>query len=167
MVEFRELPVLADGQVMRASLLQDVWFNMNSLKSPAMIQKKNPGTTNLTWNYDSGTFADIDAEYYRVNFDSFGGDVLAIAQIRFAHEAANGSGNFAFMLDGVFYGNTLGLMSATDLRAVPEIYMLSYVFTGVPAGDHVLSVQWQDASGLNLDTLVYRDGQLGLWVIPF
>jgi hypothetical protein len=128
MAEWVTIPTFANGDIVRAGVFQDMWGNLQTLKSPLYMQ--NQLTNNAL----------------RHQFESSGGDILACVTIKYSHAAVNGSTLVRFELDGVGYGNSGGLARfQEDVLAVSS--QCIYLFENVAAGSHTLDVQFATISG--------------------
>lgn len=161
------IPVFINTQVVRARQLQDLWRNLYSLKDRTFALSNLPGDGNDAWTYDVLAWANIDPVYYREKFESYGGDVLAIANIRFSHALSNGTGFFRFTMDGVAVGNTSGLHRVTDWRNVQEADTMMYLWEGLAAGEHEVVVQFQDGVAEGSAMEVWKQSCLGVYILEF
>jgi hypothetical protein len=145
MAEWVTIPTFANGDIVRAGVFQDMWGNLQTLKSPLYMQNQLTNNAN-SWVTSSTTFADVDTTKLRHQFESSGGDILACVTIKYSHAAVNGSTLVRFELDGVGYGNSGGLARfQEDVLAVSS--QCIYLFENVAAGSHTLDVQFATISG--------------------
>src|SRR5688572_7726062 len=102
------IPAFANGDVVRASVFQDLYQNLETLKNPNVASQQMPGPPLADWNTTTtGAFLDIDATYWQLAFESYGGDVFISADFITDHSAASGTSFWRFVLDGVALGNDL------------------------------------------------------------
>ena len=165
MGEWRTVPAFTDQQVVRAESLQDMWTNLYNLKNREQSETLNPGGPSNAWLYDVTVFADIDSSAYQIPLKTYGGDLLVLAEIRYSHEAASGFGVFAFALDGVRAGNSLGLAIGRDIENLQETRQMIYFWRNVVEGNHTLTVQWSDQAGASLSLEVWKNACLGMTVV--
>lgn len=140
------IPAYANGDIVRASVFQDMWDNMDTLKNPMYQQNQLTDNSN-SWLTSSTTFADVDTTKLRHVFEkSYDGDILACVTIKYSHGAANGSTLVQFELDGVAYGNTGGLARFQEDSLTCSSQCI-YMFEDVAAGSHTLDVQFATLTG--------------------
>ena len=161
------IPNFATDQVMRAKPFQHILSNMQLIKNPMLVSTPGPGIITGSWTFSSTvSWVDVDADYYQSSFTSQGNPLLAVAFVRYSHSAANGTGAFRFMLDGVARGNTKGQFACSDIVNIQETFCFADIMEDVAAGDHVLTLQVQNSTVGN--TEVWKSyACLGLKVFEF
>lgn len=150
------VPSFTTNHIARAETFQDIWSNLYLLKNPMFVINRTIGDNSTTSSFSSGTFADIDATNYQLNFTSYGNAVLFAATVRIRHSASSGQGFFRFMIDGTAYGNAGGLAQwqATLAQVLGEVFCFTYLWESATAGSHTASVQVA-TSGATLSVDMY------------
>lgn len=145
MADWVTIPAFADGDVLRATDLQAMWQNLQTLKNANYLQNQLTDNSN-SWATSNVAFADVDTVKLRHEFESFGGDFLASVTIKYSHAASNGSLVVQFELDGVAYGNSGGLARFQEDNLSVSSQCI-FMFEGVEAGFHTLDVQFATLVG--------------------
>lgn len=160
MVDWVTIPAFANGDIVRAEVFQDIYSNLELLKNPPYIENQLTNDSG-TWTTTGTTLADIDTTKLRLEFESFGGDLIAGITIVSSSNAVNGSVYISFELDGITYGNANGLARFQEQFTLCARQMI-YVFEGIEAGTHTLDVQYAASSGT---AELYEDTCNKLWVL--
>jgi hypothetical protein len=143
MGEWITIPAFADDTIVRATVFQDIWANLYSLKDGEFDIQQMPGESSDFWSITSNTYVAVNANYYTLTFESFGGDLMIVANIETSNTGATGNPELTLLLDGVELGGSDGLHFKGDgdiFEAVPLIFMA----TGVAAGTHTIYVAGRD-----------------------
>ena len=155
------LPVLSNGPL-PVTYFQDLLEDLRSLAEPMYAEQYLPGTPISSWTFSStSAFTNLDSVYYRLEFESYGNDLLAQAMIRYSHSASNGGARFAFALDGAFIGNTFGLAQKQDQADVQEVLCMEDIIPA-SAGTHVLTVQIVNGTVGNAE--IWKEPCMNFWV---
>lgn len=144
MPEWIDIPNFVDGDIIRAATFQDIWANLEALHTGEHDIQHMPGNAFDFWSTSNADFTIVDADYYRITIETYGGDLLIIANMEVSH--TTGRGNFTLFIDGASVGNDNGLYSRGSgdiFEAVP----LVYVATGLDAGTHLIVVMHNDNGG--------------------
>lgn len=145
MGEWITLPILSSG-IVPVTYFQDMLEDITSLANPMYAEQNLPGPSTATWLYTSTTvWADIDSTYYHLEFESYGNPLLVQAMVRYSHSVATGNGVFAFALDGVRVGNTLGVGAKSYHSGLVEVVCIEDILTAA-AGTHELTLQVKNAT---------------------
>ncbi len=136
------VPSFVTDGLAHIDVFQDIWENLYQLKNLDYAEKAFDGFSGGYSNATS-TFADVDNTNIRLEFESFGGDILAGVQIKQNNSNSNGGAKVRFELDGVGAGGTNGLMNIQNiaLQGFNQCQLL-YIFKNVAAGDHILDLQF-------------------------
>lgn len=166
MADWITVPNFVNNQIVQAETFQDVWTNLETLKNPTFVINQTVGDASTTTTFTSTSFADIDATNYQLAFNTNGGDVLLVANIRNRHSASNGRGFYRLLLDGVTAGNLggLALWHANGVQSLGETFCFTYVWENVSAGSHTATVQVA-TSGATLNVDMYPN--TSFWVLEF
>ena len=161
MSDWITLSTIADGPLL-TSRLQDWWQNLDTLRNTQAVAQMGPGPANNIKTFANGGPVDIDATYYRLNFESTGNPVLiwATFQTRL-QDVVNGSITFLFEIDG---GTAISLGIALDPLDAPVGWMVPYI-AELAAGVHDVVVQVTT----NTASLgeVWLDATLGIFAREF
>lgn len=165
MAEWITLPLFINTQVVRAKTLQDMLTDLETLKNPMSAVQYMPGPSLDEWTTTTtNTWLDIDATYWQLAFESYGGDVFISADFFNEHSDAGGVWYYRFKLDGVGLGNTLGQAFARD-NTGREVVNFHALVENLGAGSHTLSAQWYNAVAGTLS--VKKDACFSLWTYEF
>lgn len=170
MGEWITVPSFATDEIVQAEKFQDIWTNLYRLFSPNYTETYFSGVSGGLNTTAGTTFLDVGTSTARLEFESFGGDILASVKVKSFNGVSNGASAFRFELDGVAYGNTKGQMrmqrygsegTFTDMALV-------HIFSNVSAGNHILDLQFTNAdSGAN-GVIVYNQVNLNhFWILEF
>lgn len=165
MVRWHTLPTFATDDIVRVDTFQDIKENMEYLKDPMSVSQNLPGDGTLAYTATgTGSFVDVDATYYQLAFESYGNDVLIVANMRYSHSAASGEAAFTFEVDGVQLGGTNGLGSRLDIPNVQETLQLVYI-KSLTEGAHTASLMVKNITVGTAE--VWKDSCLNFWVFEF
>lgn len=164
MADWETIPAFANGDVMRADTIQQMWQNLQTLKNANYVESQLVNTDTNSWSTTNTNFADVDTTKLRHSFESYGGDLMAGVLIKWGHTNVGGSLLAQFQLDGTAYGNAGGAVRLQKVNLVVSSWML-YIFEDVPAGDHIMDVQF--ATLTSGTATYYEDSGNKFWVREF
>lgn len=160
------LHTFVTGEPARAEYFQGLWEGANQLKTPLLSGLLNPGGGSSSWTFTTtGVWTDIDADYYRITFESQGNPLLVWAHVRYSHSAASGDMFLTVELDGSVLGNSAGMAYAKDIVNVQETVTFGTIISSAGAGQHEIAIQVQNNAVGNAE--IWKDSCLGLWVAEF
>lgn len=161
MGDWNTLATFVTDDIVRVDVFDDIKDNLEGLKDPLYADQNLPGSAFDAWTSASSLWTNIDADYYHLDFESYGNDLMIVANIRFSHSAALGEGDFGFTLDGTFLGGTSGLGGFLDLSNGQITCQVHYISTA-SAGAHTIAVQVKNVTAGN--TEMWKNSCLQVWV---
>lgn len=153
MGEWITIPAFADGTLIRATVFQDMWTNLYSLKDGEFDSQQIEGVATDFWSTTNTSFVPVHADYYTLTFESFGGDLLIIANAESSNADASSATKLTVFIDGVNVGGTNGLHQKGP-GDIFEAIQLLFIATGIAAGTHVIYMAM--SGGAAADAKVFK-----------
>lgn len=155
------------NQVVGATDLQAIWYNMETLKDPEIALQRMEGGAGSFWTQSSTAFLPIDGTYYGIEVETYGGDLLLAATVSNNHSVANGRSAYQFSVDGVELGNTEGgMLFMRRFFTTPETNQVLYIAEGIAAGNHRVDLLTKNINATG-DVRTYKVPCLTMYVMEF
>jgi hypothetical protein len=169
MAEWLTMGSFYTNQVVRATDLQNIWYNIESLRNPEIAQQHMPGAAEDYFTSTSTAFLPVDSggTYYSLKVQTYGGDLLLAATVRANHSLSLAQMNYQFAIDGDELGNTSGGMGfLLRLTSTPESNQIIYLAQGISAGSHSVDLLVKNVTGTG-EARTYKTPCLEMCVMEF